>query len=177
MKFSDFLLDILSAIDAVTAGDTRFSVSCKTLELFEIARVEEDNAIIHKAGEYVETIEMEYSTTVTMPKEDTADYTIRDLLRKDLREWCGRVFANKSTVTKQEIILNSGEDCLRCEGFVKKINGKWIITNDLQKAQYYGAYKLYVTLEDIDIGHKDLEYLFISDALGHLNSVEVKDRF
>ena len=45
MEFSDFLLDILSAIDAVTAGDTRFSVSCKTLELFEIARVEEDNAI------------------------------------------------------------------------------------------------------------------------------------
>ena len=123
------------------------------------------------------TIAVDYSTTVTMPKEDDLDCTRRGILRRRLREWCGKTFANKSTVAKEVIVLNDDENCLSCQGFVKEIDGKWIITNDSRDATHYGAYKLFITKGGEDVGHEDLNYYFMADTVGYVTSVDVHDGF
>lgn len=173
MGFFDFLGDVVDAIDELTDNDTHYRVNCKVLELFEIGTTWKGTARVHGAGAHFNTIDVDYTTTITMPAEESHDYTRRGLLRKDLREWCGRTFANKSTVTKETIILNESEDCLSCEGFVKKIGDKWILTNNSHEAEYYGAYKLYLTQNGKDVGHEDLDYLFMADTLGYVSDVSV----
>lgn len=177
MGLFDFLSDVVDVLDELTDNDTHYRVSCDTLEIFEIGTTWKGTARVHGAGEHVRTEKVDYSTIVTMPEEDTHDYTRRGLLRKDLREWCGRTFANKSTVTKETIVLNDGEDCLSCQGFIKKVENKWILTTNSHEAEYYGAYKLYLTKDGKDVGHEDLDYLFMADTLGYVSSVNVKEGF
>ena len=173
MGFFDFLLDVATVVDAFADKDTHYHVNCNTLEIFKIGTTWKGTARVHGAGEHLRTEKVNYSTTVTMPEEDSCHYTRRGLLRKDLREWCGKTFANKSTVTKETIILNDGENCLSCEGFLKRAGEKWILTNNSLDAEYYGAFKLYLTKEGKDIGHEELEYLFIEDTIGYVTSVSV----
>ena len=173
MGFLDVLLGVAEVVDALTDKDTHYQVSWKTLELFEIGTTWKGTARVHGAGEHIRTVKVNYSTTVTMPAEESHSYTRRGLLRKDLREWCGKEFANKNTVTKETIVLNKGENCLSCEGFVKQVNDKWILTNSAESAEYYGAFKLYLTKGGDDVGYEDLEYLFMADTLGYVTSVDV----
>lgn len=177
MGFLDFLGEVAMVVDALSDNDTHFNVTCNTLEIFEIGTTWKGTARVHGAGEHVRTEKVNYSTTVTMPEEDSHDYTRRGLLRKELREWCGKTFANKSTVTKETIVLNDGENCLTCEGFIRKVGDKWVLTNNSHEAEYYGAYKLYITKEGKDVGHKDLEYLFMAETLGYVSSVDVHEGF
>lgn len=177
MGLFDVLLGVAEVIDALSDNDTHFDVHCKTLELFEIGTTWKGTARVHGAGKHIRTEKVDYSTTVTMPEEDTAKYTRRGLLRKELREWCGEMFANKSTVTKETIILNDGENCLSCEGYIKNVDGKWLLTDSPHNAEYYGAYKLYLVKAGEDVGYEDLKYLFIEDTLGYVTSVDVKKGF
>ena len=177
MGFFDFLLEVASVASAFADHDTHFQVTCDTLEIFKIGNNWKGTARVHGAGEYVRTEMVNYSTTITMPAEESQNYTRRGLLRKSLREWCGKTFANKSTVSKETIVLNNGENCLSCEGFIKKVNGKWIITTNSKDAEYYGAYKLYFTKEGEDVGYEDLEYYFMADTLAYVSSVSVHDGF
>ena len=173
MGFLDFLGDVATIVDAITDNNTHYHVTCKTLEIFEIGSSWKGTARVHGAGEHVRTEHVDFSTTVTMPEKDSHDYTRRGLLRKDLREWCGRTFANKSTVTKETIVLNNSEDCLSCEGFIKKVGSKWIITTNSREAEYYGAFKLFLTQNGQDVGHEELDYLFMADTLGYVSNVSV----
>lgn len=177
MGFFDILLGAAEIVDTFRDKNTYFKVECNTLEIFEIESTWKGTARVYSVGVHVRTEKVNYSTTITMPEEDSHNYTRRGHLRKDLREWCGRTFANKSTVTKETIVLNDGEDCLTCEGFIKKVDDKWVLTRDSRDAEYYGAYKLYLTSEEKDIRHEDLEYLFIADTLGYVSSVDVHDGF
>ena len=177
MGFWDFLGEVATVVDSLSENDTHFNVTCDTLEIFEISTIWKGTAKIHGAGEHVRTENVNFSTTVTMPEEDTHNYTRRGLLRKDLREWCGRTFANTETVAKETIVLNDNENCLSCEGFIKKLNNKWVLTSSSRDAEYYGAYKLYITQDGTDVGHKDLEYLFVADTLGYISNTSIKEGF
>lgn len=177
MGFLDFLAGVAHVADTLSDHNTYFQVNCNTLEIFEIGTTWKGTARVHGAGNHIRTEKVDYSTTITMPPEDSQDYTRRGSLRKELREWCGKTFANKSTVTKETIVLNEGENCLSCEGFIKKVNGKWVLTNNPNEAEYFGAYKLYLTKEGKDVGYEDLEYLFKADTLGYVSSVSVHDGF
>lgn len=177
MGILDILLGAAQIVDALSDNNTYFKVTCDTLEIFEIGTTWEGTARVHSAGKHLRTETVSYSTTIAMPKEGNSNYTRRGLLRKNLREWCGQTFANKSTVSKETIVLNKGENCLSCEGFIKKTSGKWIITNNSKDAEYYGAYKLYLTKEGQDVGYEDLEYYFEADTLGYISSVDVHDGF
>ncbi len=177
MGLFDILLGVAEVVDALSDNDTHFDVHCSTLELFEIGTTWNGTARVHGAGNHIRTEKVNYSTTVTMPKEDTNKNTRRGLLRKELREWCGETFANKSTVTKETIVLNDSENCLSCEGYVKKVDVKWILTNSPHNAECYGAYKLYFTKKGEAVGYEDLKYLFMEDTLGYVTSVDVKEGF
>lgn len=177
MGFLDFLLGAAEIVDALSDKNTYFNVTCDTLEIFEIGTAWEGTARVHAAGKHLKTETVSYSTTIAMPEEGNANYTRRGLLRKNLREWCGKTFANKSTVSKETIVLNKGENCLSCEGFIKKSDGKWIIVNNSRDAEYYGAYKLYLKQGGNDVGHEDLEYYFEAATLGYISSVDVHDGF
>ena len=178
MGLFDVLYVAAEVIDLFAGNKgTCFQVACDTLEIFEIGTAWKGTARVHGAGAHVRTEHVNYTATITMPAEDSSKYTRRGLLRKELREWCGKTFANKSTVTKETIVLNPGENCLSCEGFIKKTDGKWIITANPKDAEYYGAYKLYLSKEGKDIGHDDLDYYFMAETLGRVTSVSVKDGF
>lgn len=180
MGFLDFLVAAAEVVDLFSGnGGSKYSVKCECLELFEIGTTWKGTARIHGAGKHLETIKMNDSTTLVLPnKDDDSRYTPRGLLRKDLREWVGKMYALCGSISKEMVVLNDGENCLTIEGFVKKIDGNWKLVNTSSDATHFGAYKLNVVdNENKPVGHEDLKYLFKADTLGRVVSVDVTDGF
>ena len=177
MGFLDFLVGAAGIIDALTDNDVPFTVKCDTLELFEIGTSWRGTARVHGAGAHVRSVNVDYSTTVRMPSEDDYNQTKRDILRKRLRSWASETFANGSTLPKEAIVLNEGENCLTCEGFVTQIGNRWVITSNSRDAKYYGAYKLYIKKRDENIGYEDLQYYFKEETTARIYGVDVHDGF
>lgn len=177
MGFLDFLLGAAEVIDAFTDHDTHFKVTCDTLELFEIGTSWKGTARVHGAGAHIRTEAVNYTTTVTMPNEDDYNRTKRNILRDRLRKWASETFANGLTLPKESIVLNDSENCLSCEGFVKQISNRWVITTNMGDAQYYGAYKLFFEKSGESLGYEELDYLFKAPTVGYVSSVDVHDGF
>ena len=177
MGFLDFLLLAADVVDTFTDHDTHFKITCDTLELFEIGTTWKGTARIHGAGAHIQTQTVSYITTVTMPNEDDYNRTKRSILRDRLRKWASETFADGDMLPKEAIVLNETENCLSCEGFVKQIGNKWIITTNIRDAKYYGSYKLFVERSGESIGYEELEYLFKAPTVGYVSSVDVTDGF
>lgn len=177
MGFLDFLLAAVDIVDTFTDHDTHFHVTCNTLELFEVGTSWKGTARVHGAGAHVRTETVDYSTTVTMPEEDNYNRTKRSILRDRLRDWASKTFAEGRTLPKEAIVLNESENCLSCEGFVKQVGNRWVITTSMYDAKYYGAYKLFLTKGTESVGYEELEYLFKAPTVGYVSSVDVSDGF
>lgn len=177
MGFLDFLFGAAEVIDAFTDHDTHFNVTCDTLELFEIGTSWKGTARVHGAGSHVRTQAVNYTTTVTMPYEDNYNRTKRSILRDQLRNWASKTFADGFTLPKEAIVLNESENCLSCEGFLKQVGSKWVITTNMREATYYGAYKLFLTKGTESVGYEELEYLFKAPTVGYVSSVDVSEGF
>ena len=180
MSFFDVLLGIASVADALSGpSGKKYDVTCDSFELFEKGTSWKGTARVQGAGAHVETINVNFSTTLFLPDHsDNSRYTERGLLRKDLREWAGKEFAQSQTISKDMIVLNDGENCLSIEGFVKKVNGKWVLVNDAGRGTHYGAYKLcFAEKGGSVIGHDELFYLFKAETIGRITSVDVQDGF
>lgn len=174
MGFMDFLVGVM---DVLTDHDTHFKVSCDTLEIFEIGTTWKGTARVHGAGNHIRTEHVDFSTTVTMPDEDDYNRTRRSILRDRLRKWASETLANGTTLPKEAIVLNESENCLSCEGFVKQVGKKWVITTSMREAKYYGAYKLFLSKNGEELGYEELEYFFKAPTVGYVSSVDVHDGF
>lgn len=177
MGFLDFLLLAADVVDTFSDHDTHFEVVCDTLELFEIGTSWRGTARVHGAGNHVQTQTVNYTTTVTMPDEDDYNRTKRSILRDRLRKWASDTFADGLMLPKEAIVLNDTENCLSCEGFVRKSGNRWVITTNVRNAQYYGAYKLFIKKGSGHVGHEELAYLFTEPTVGYVTSVDVSDGF
>ena len=180
MGFLEFLGGAAMVLDALSGpSGKKYDVECESFELFEKGTTWRGTARVHGAGEHLETIKVNASTTLFLPDHtDSSKYTERGLLRKDLREWAGEEFALLKVISKDMVVLNEGENCLSIEGFVKKVDGKWKIVNDAGKGTHYGAYKLCFTERNGDaVGYEELHYLFKADTVGRVTSVDVHDGF
>ena len=172
--------DVATVLDAISGpSGTKYNVECESFELFEIGTSWRGTARVHGAGEHLQTMKVNASTTVFLPRnDDNSYYTPRGLLRKELREWAGREFALSGTISKDMIVLNDGENCLSIEGYVKKHNGSWKLVNGPGNGTHYGSYKLCISeVGGAEIGHEELYQLFKAETLGRVSSVDVSDGF
>ena len=177
MSFLDLLLGAAEIIDTFADHDTHFKVTCDTLELFEVGTSWKGTARVHGAGAHLRTENVSYTTKVTMPDEDDYNRTKRSILRDRLRKWASEAFADGSVLPKEAIVLNDSENCLSCEGFIKQVGDRWVITTNVKEAQYYGAYKLFFEKDGECVGYEELEYLFKAPTVGYVSSVDVNDGF
>lgn len=176
MGFLDFLVGAATIVDAVSGfSDTRYNVECKTFELFEIGTTWRGTARVHGAGNHLETIKMNTSTTITKPHNSDAP---RSLMRDELRNWAGKNFAYSGSISKDMIVINEGENCISIDGYVKKINGQWKLVNSPANATNFGSFKLYVSESNgKEIGYEELVYLFKEATTARISSVDVTDGF
>lgn len=182
MGFGDILfgaLEIVSALSDIADSKQIYTAKCTSLEIFEIGTEWRGTARVHGAGRHVKTERMNLSKKLTLPKEGTSQYTPRGLLRRDFRNWAGDTMtANKKPLTKDAVVINDSESCLSVEGFIKKVDGKWLLTTNANDAQYYGSYKIALIDErDTQVDYKELVYLFKAETLGRVSSVDVTDDF
>jgi len=177
MGFLDVLFAAADIVSTLTDNDTHFNVSCDTLELFEIGTSWRGTARVHGAGAHVRSQSVDFSTTVTMPSEDDYNRTRRSILRDRMLKWASETFSASGSLPKEAIVLNESENCLSCEGYVKKVGNRWLITSSMKDAEYYGAYKLYLEKGGESIGYEELEYLFKAPTVGYVSSVDVHDGF
>lgn len=177
MGFLDVLFGVAEIVDALSDNSDYFRVTCSTLEVFEIGTTWKGTARVSGAGEHIETKKVWYSTKLEMPKEGNSKYTRRGILRKNLYSWVSETFANGVSMPKEAIVLNDSENCLSCEGFAKKVDDKYVITNNQSNAQFYVAYKLNVSKDSNTLGHEDLRYYFKAETTARVTSVDVKDGF
>lgn len=182
MGFWKTLFDVVDVVsDPVSAlNDRTFKVTCSTLEIFEIGTQWEGTARVRGAGEHIRTEKVYYSTSITLPyRDDDSRYTRRGLLRKQLRDWLGSELSTDSKITKESVVLNSHENCLSFQGYIKKVGSKWMLVDDVNDARYYGSYKLFLTdsHDDSKVGHEELSYLFMEETQGYVTRVDVKDGF
>lgn len=175
------LLDtILEVANMFIDNDRKFKVSCTTAEVFEIGTQWKGTARIHVAGEHIETINVHYETTITLPyKDDDAHYTRRGLLRKQFREWAGNTFSADGKIAKENVVLNPSENCLSVEGFTRRFGSKWLIVDNASDASHFCSYKVFLTdaQNNSKVGHDELDELFMEATLGRVTSVAVKDGF
>lgn len=177
MGFLDLLLTAAEVVDALSDHSTPYDFKCDTLELFEIGTKWQGTARVHGAGTHVATEQVSFSETLTMPDENERNLTRRGVLRDKFRKWCGKEFSEGGALPKEAIVLNHGENCLSCEGFVKKTSKGWVITNHANGAKYYGSYKIFVSSKGKPLGYEDLEYLFKAETVARISSVDVHDGF
>lgn len=182
MGFGDILfgaLEIVSALSDIADSKQICTAKCTSLEIFEIGTEWRGTARVHGAGRHVKTEKMNLTKKLTLPKEGTSQYTPRGLLRRDFRAWAGEnMAANKKPLTKDAVVLNDSESCLSVEGFIKKADGKWLLTITANDAQYYGSFKVVLIDEhNTQVDHKELHYLFKAETLGRVSSIDVTDSF
>ena len=169
-----YIWDILSSLSSPISRYTHYTITCDTLEVFEIGFSWKGTERIHGIGSHIDTIKVNYSTNVSMPPENTENHTPRGMLRKKLLTWASETLANGTSLSKESIHLNKSEDCLSCEGFIQKINGHWVITTNARNAEYYGAFKLNVSQGNKKIYHDELEYLFKDPTVLYMNCIDVR---
>ena len=182
MGFWKTLLDVVDVVsDPVSAMyDKEYKVSCTSLEIFEIGTQWKGTARIHGAGEHIKTVNVNYGTTITLPyRDDDAHYTRRGLLRKQFREWAGKIFSDDGKITKENVVLNPSENCLSVEGFAREVGNKWLIVDNASDASHFCSYKIFLTdvQNNTKVGHEKLNDLFMAETLGRITSVDVKEGF
>lgn len=182
MGFGDILfgaIKIASALSDISESEQIYTAKCTSLEIFEIGTEWRGTARIHGAGRHVKTERVSLSKKLILPREGNSQYTARGLLRRDFRNWAGETMTvNKNPLTKDAVVINDSESFLSVEGFIKKVDGKWLLTTNANDAQYYGSYKIALIDErNTQVDYKDLVYLFKAETLGRVSSVSVKDGF
>lgn len=166
MGFLDFLTVAAGVVD-ILSGKPKYTITCEILELFEAGTTWVGTARVHGAGRHLSTEHVNFSTSF----EDNGPEDAREKVRK----WAEDSFANGGSLPKGKIILNEYEDCLSCDGFVKKVNGKW--TMQKQPTNHYASFKLYVTRENKALGYDELKRVFIAPTTARITNVDVHDGF
>lgn len=182
MGFGDFLFgafEIVSSLSDITSSKQIYTAKCTTLEIFEISNEWKGTARVHNAGCHIKTEKMDLSKKLILPKEGNSQYTPRGLLRRDFRKWAGETITDsKMPLTKDAVIINDSENYLSVEGFIRKVDGKWLITTNVNDAQYYGAYKVaLINEQNTQVDRKELIYLFKEETQGRISVVDVRDGF
>ncbi len=170
--------DLVSGIADIMSGVTpEVQLVCNTLELFELGTTWRGTARVHGAGRHIATEKVNYSTTASGMGRDYDYHQNATYMRRDLMDWANASFTNGVKLPEEAIVLNEGENCLTCEGFVKKVGGKWVITPNASEAEYYGAFKIIGTQNGTVLGNKDLDHWFKCHTKTRIMSIDITDGF
>lgn len=172
------LLDFMAEVYQVSSNmrdlkGVDYDVSCTHAELFEISTVWKGTARMYGAGNHIQTIPANYSTTINVPTEK--GIVQRDDLRKSMKQWLSKTFFAGNVIPRGCIVLNEAENCLSCEGFAKDNAGKWLVTNSAASATRFISFKIFLSLNGNEIDHDELYRLFYeNNKIGvGVNDVEI----